>query len=102
MKLNMKLVQNILEYLEGDGYSYIFKTSYTDDFGNRKEALGNFTYEEIKYHTVLLGEGGYIKTINYIGIEDYTLPERLTMKGHLYLEEIRRDNENIHKSTDEK
>lgn len=98
----MKLVQNILEYLEGDGYSYIFKKSYTDDFGNRKEALGNFTYEEIKYHTVLLGEGGYIKTINYIGIEDYTLPERLTMKGHLYLEEIRRDNENIHKSTDEK
>ena len=102
MKLNMKLIQNILEYLESDGYSYIFKKSYTDDFGNRKEALGNFTYEEIKYHTVLLGEGGYIKTIYYIGIEDYTLPERLTMKGHLYLEKIRRNNENIHKSTDEK
>ena len=102
MKLNMKLIQNILEYLESDEYSYIFKKSYTDDFGNRKEALGNFTYEEIKYHTVLLGEGGYIKTIDYIGIEDYTLPERLTMKGHLYLEKIRRNNENIHKSTDEK
>ena len=102
MKLNMKLVQNILEYLESDGHPYIFGKSYTDDFSNRKEALGDFTYEEIKYHTVLLGEGGYVKTIDHIGVEDYTLPERLTMKGHLYLEEIRRNNENIYKSTDEK
>ena len=92
MKLNMKLVQNILEYLESDGHSYIFEKNYTDDFGTRKEALGDFTYEEIKYHMVLLGEGGYIKTINYIGIEEYTLPQRLTMKGHLYLEGIRKRN----------
>ena len=93
MKLNMKLVQKILEYLKSDGHSYIFEKSYTDDFGIRKEALGDFTYEEIKYHTILLAEDGLVKTIEYIGIEEYTLPERLTMKGHLYLEKIRKRNQ---------
>lgn len=53
-------------------------------------APGGFTYEEIKYHVVLLGESGYIKTIDYIGVKEYALPKRLTMKGHLYLEGIRK------------
>lgn len=77
MKLNHDLIRELLIYIEDSS-----DTIYNPE-------IDGYTLNEIIYHLVLLKEGGYILG-ELAGIKENKFRcHRLTLQGHLYLENIR-------------
>ena len=82
MKLNLELVRDLLIYIEenGDGEQGVYDIR-----------INGYTNNEIMYHTSLLAEIGYIDyyVTTQMGVGKSFIPTRLTIQGHMYIENIR-------------
>lgn len=82
MKLNYDLIRDLLIYVEenGDGTKGIYDIK-----------INGYTNNEIIYHLFLIAESKYIDyyTVSQVGLGKIVVPKRITMEGHIYIENIR-------------
>jgi len=82
MKRDMELVRALLMKVE----------SYPSGYAPEKIQIGDYTEEQIKYHSFLLDEAGLVKAVDLTGMGS-SIPEaqiiRLTWNGHEFLDSAR-------------